>query len=57
MPFTETWPQLWIVNDMDYDRATQLISEEAGDESPGQSWRSARQWFWGGWSYWQLSCC
>ncbi len=39
MPFTETWPQLWVVNDMDYDRASQLIGEDARDESPAQSWR------------------
>ena len=39
MPFTETWPQLWVVNDLDYDRALQLIDDSALDESPGDDWR------------------
>lgn len=39
MPFTETWPQLWVVNDLEYDRAKLLISGEALDESPQRSWR------------------
>jgi hypothetical protein len=25
IPFFETWPQLWVVNDLDLDRARQLI--------------------------------
>lgn len=32
MPVFETWPQLWIVNDLDFDRATQLI--ESTDSGP-----------------------
>ena len=39
LPFTETWPQLWVVNDLDYDRAKQLISDEVLNESPAASWR------------------
>ena len=39
MPFTETWPQLWIVNDLDFERAKQLIDGSAEDESPQESWR------------------
>ena len=39
MPFAETWPQLWVVNDLNYDRAGQLISGAAGDESPPEDWR------------------
>jgi len=39
IPFTETWPQLWVVNDLDYDRAKQLVSDDAIDESPRQNWR------------------
>lgn len=39
MPFAETWPQLWVVNDLDYDRAKQLISDDAIDESPQHDWR------------------
>ena len=38
MPFTETWPQLWVVNDLHFDRAGQLISDAAGDESPADDW-------------------
>ncbi len=41
MPFTETWPQLWVVNDLDYARAKQLIDGSAQDESPTDSWRCA----------------
>lgn len=26
MPVFETWPQLWIVNDLEFDLATQLIA-------------------------------
>ncbi|MCP5090153.1 MAG: DUF2007 domain-containing protein, partial [Gammaproteobacteria bacterium] len=26
MPFVETWPELWVVNDLDFDRATELIT-------------------------------
>lgn len=38
MPFVEVWPQLWIVNDLDYDRAVQLISAGVSDESPTEAW-------------------
>ena len=41
MPFTDTWPQLWVVNDLDFDRARQLIDGSAADESPKASWRCA----------------
>lgn len=40
MPFQEVWPQLWVKNDLDYDRAVQLIdSDKVADESPTASWR------------------
>lgn len=39
MPFAETWPELWVVNDIDYDRAVQLIDEGIVDESPHSPWR------------------
>lgn len=38
VPFVEVWPQLWIVNDLDYDRATQLLSDDAELESPTEPW-------------------
>ena len=37
MPFVETWPELWIVDDLDFDRATQLIVG-AESESPVADW-------------------
>jgi len=41
MPFVETWPELWVVNDLDFDRAAQLITA-ADSESPRASWRCKR---------------
>ena len=41
MPFVETWPELWVANDLDFDRATQLITS-VESESPGASWRCKR---------------
>lgn len=38
VPFIEVWPQLWIVNDLDYDRAKQLLSADAELESPTTPW-------------------
>ena len=38
VPFQETWPELWVVNDLDYDRAKQLI-KGVPEESPSHSWR------------------
>ena len=42
IPFFETWPQLWVKNDLDYDRALQLIGEDASAESPAADWRCRR---------------
>ena len=40
MPFQEVWPQLWVMNDLDYDRALQLIdADRITDESPKLPWR------------------
>jgi len=39
MPFFEVWPELWVLNDLDYDRAKQLIDTEISDESPQASWK------------------
>ncbi len=38
MPFVETWPELWVVNELDFDRAQQLITDVAA-ESPKTPWR------------------
>ncbi len=39
MPFTEVWPQLWVTNDLDHDRAAQLINDAIADESPTTEWK------------------
>lgn len=40
MPFQEVWPELWVENDLDYDRAMQLLDENTvQNESPGRAWR------------------
>lgn len=40
MPFQEVWPELWVRNDLDYDRALQLIdTNNVLEESAGQAWR------------------
>ena len=41
MPFVETWPELWVVNDLDFDRATQLL-KAVDAESPSAPWRCKR---------------
>ena len=38
MPFQEVWPELWIRNDLDLDRAKQLIDAAIVDESPKDPW-------------------
>lgn len=42
MPFQEVWPELWVQNDLDFDRAKQLIDGDAADESPAAPWRCRR---------------
>ena len=40
MPFEEVWPELWVKNDLHYDRARQLIdSRNLAAESPASPWR------------------
>jgi len=39
MPFQEVWPELWVRNDLDYDRALQLIDAAIADESPAAAWK------------------
>ncbi|MGB5352925.1 MAG: DUF2007 domain-containing protein [Woeseia sp.] len=42
MPFQDVWPELWVRNDLDYDRALQLIDvDRLIEESPGENWRCA----------------
>ena len=43
MPFQEVWPELWIENDIDYDRALQLLDANTIlNESSGTVWRCRR---------------
>ena len=42
MPLQEVWPELWVINEMDYDRARQLIDEAITDESPAAPWRCSK---------------
>ncbi len=39
IPFPEVWPQLWVKNDLDLDRAHQLIAEDGAGASAGAPWR------------------
>ena len=40
MPFQDVWPELWIRNDLDYDRAKQLLdADQLAAESPADAWR------------------
>lgn len=39
MPLQEVWPELWVVNDLDFDRAKQLIDAAISDESPQRPWK------------------
>ena len=40
VPFQEVWPELWVKNDLDYDRALQLIDDaRLTEESPARPWR------------------
>jgi len=42
IPFQEVWPELWVQNDLDYDRALELIdAARIEDESPPDEWRCA----------------
>jgi hypothetical protein len=38
MPFQEAWPELWVRNDIDLDRARQLIDSSIKEESPTDPW-------------------
>ena len=39
MPLQEIWPELWVVNDIDHDRAKQLLDKAIVDESPHVNWK------------------
>ena len=37
VPVFETWPELWVVRDRDYERACRIINA-AFNEGPGKPW-------------------
>lgn len=40
IPFQEVWPELWVRNDLDYDRALQLLDQaNLASESPESPWQ------------------
>lgn len=39
IPFIEVWPELWVIHDIHYDRAKQLIDASILDESPHHPWK------------------
>ena len=40
MPFQEVWPQLWVRNDLDLNRAIELLDQQKlVDESPSEPWK------------------
>jgi len=39
IPFTETWTQLWILNDEDLDRATKAIDEAVAASEATGPWK------------------
>lgn len=39
IPFQEAWPELWVKNDLDHDRALELIdANRLLAESPAENW-------------------
>lgn len=39
IPYFEAWPELWVKNDLDYDRALELIdAARVASESPSAPW-------------------
>jgi Putative prokaryotic signal transducing protein len=38
IPYVETWPELWVLRDLDFDRAKQLLDAAITDESPQAAW-------------------
>jgi hypothetical protein len=43
IPYFEAWPELWVKNDLDYDRGLELIdAARIADESPAAPWVCAQ---------------
>ena len=42
LPVNETWPELWVIDDRDFDRARTLVDEiVAAAQECGPAWRCA----------------
>ena len=42
MPLDQVWPELWVIDDLNFERAKQLIDEAAIEESPHEPWTCRR---------------
>lgn len=42
VPFTEVWPQLWVVHALDVDRARQIIADAQSQTLEGPQWSCER---------------
>lgn len=42
IPFVEVWPELWVKNDLNLDRARQLIDEANTEQSAGDPWNCSQ---------------
>lgn len=42
LPFTDTWPELWLVDDQDWDRARAILSAQTTAANPAEEWTCAR---------------
>jgi len=42
IPGIECWPELWLVNDSDAERARQVLFEAPAADVAGESWRCGR---------------
>ena len=38
VPFTEVWPQLWVLHPLDEQRALELIAEASAETAPAPDW-------------------
>ena len=41
VPFVEVFPELWVLNDQDYDIGKELLAGQASTAMPGSDWTCA----------------
>ncbi len=44
VPFMECWPEVWVSNRLDYDRARRLVREMGLAENPGADAQESVSW-------------